>query len=280
MNSAITRLYQIYLDNPQVTTDSRVVKQGSVFFALKGENFDGNKYALDAVGKGARLAVVDNITGTIDKKFMLVKNVLEALQELAGFHRRNLGLKIIALTGTNGKTTTKELITRVLAKKYKVGSTKGNLNNHIGVPLTLLTFGKDLDFGIVEMGANHIGEIAALCKIARPDFGLITNIGKAHLEGFGGIEGVLKAKTELYKHLRKQNGVAFVNSQNELLAKASEGIKRIRYGADRQAESCGKIISNLPFLTIGFKTGHKTISIESKLIGKYNFENIMAAVAP
>lgn len=279
MNTSISRLYQAFLDHPEITTDSRNVKPGSIFFALKGERFDGNDYVGDAISKGAKLAVADKPAGSGDKRIIVVNDALSTLQELAGFHRRNLKLKIIALTGTNGKTTTKELISRILAKKFTVGSTKGNLNNHIGVPLTLLSFGNGIDFGIVEMGANHIGEIAALCNIAHPDFGLITNIGKAHLEGFGSLEGVLKAKTELYDHMRSHKGIVFLNSANEMLVRASDGIRQVAYGSDPTDGCRGKIISNIPFLSVDIETGLEKISIQSKLTGKYNFENIMAAAA-
>lgn len=279
MKSVIENLYQIYREFPDVTTDSRLVRPGSVFFALKGENFNGNEYAREAILKGARLAVVDELKGDADKNIIVVENVLNVLQELARFHRQKLGLKIIAITGTNGKTTTKELIHRVLKKKYIVGATNGNLNNHIGVPLTLLSFKPGLDFGIIEMGANHIGEIAALCVIARPDFGIITNIGKAHLEGFGNLEGVIRAKTELYNYIRKNNGMVFLNTQNEILRKASGGIDLSSYGSSDTADCSGKIKSDFPYLVLECNLGNRFLKIESKLIGSYNYENIMAAVA-
>jgi len=279
MNSVIEKIYKIYRDFPDVTTDSRQVKPGSIFFALKGESFNGNEFAVEAIKNGAQLAVVDELKGNTEKNFIVVENVLGSLQQLAQFHRQKLGLNIIAITGTNGKTTTKELIHRVLKKKFMVGATAGNLNNHIGVPLTLLSFKADLDFGIVEMGANHIGEIARLCDIARPDFGIITNVGKAHLEGFGNLEGVITAKTELYHFLRKNNGIVFVNIQNQVLLKASIGIKSSGYGSGELADCSGKIISDFPYLTLDCNFGNRVLKIESKLIGSYNFENILAAVA-
>ena len=190
---------------------------GGLFFALKGENFNGNEFAEAALEKGVRIAVVDDEKFGNRKGFFLVDDVLETLQLLATYHRRKLKATILAITGTNGKTTTKELIREVLSKKFEVYATEGNLNNHIGVPLTLLKMHAGLEFGIVEMGANHIGEIADLCEIAQPDYGIITNIGKAHLEGFGSLEGVLKAKTELYRYLQKNKGKVFVNSNHSIL---------------------------------------------------------------
>jgi UDP-N-acetylmuramoyl-tripeptide--D-alanyl-D-alanine ligase len=279
MNSVIEKLYKTYRDFPDVTTDSRLVNPGSIFFALKGESFNGNEYAAEAIKKGARLAVVDELKGDPGKNILVVENVLDSLQRIAKLHRQKLGLKIIAITGTNGKTTTKELMHRVLKKKYKVGATAGNLNNHIGVPLTILSFKPGLEFGIVEMGANHIGEITRLCDIARPDFGIITNVGKAHLEGFGNLEGVIKAKTELYNFLRKNDGIVFVNTQNEILLKASVGIKSSGYSSGEGADYSGKIVRDFPYLTLDCNLANHILKIESKLIGSYNFENILAAVA-
>jgi UDP-N-acetylmuramoyl-tripeptide--D-alanyl-D-alanine ligase len=280
MDSIIDDLYQAYLENPVVITDSRMVKPGCIFFALKGENFNGNDFAAEAIGNGAKLAVVDELKGVPDKRIIKVNSVLESLQHLASVHRKHLDVKIIALTGTNGKTTTKELISRVLSKKFEVLSTKGNLNNHIGVPLTVLSFTKGLDFGVVEMGANHIGEIAELCTIAQPDFGLITNIGKAHLEGFGSLHGVLKAKSELYDYLRKKKGMIFLNAENELLLKASEGLRSFTYGLNPAANCRGKILSNSPYLLIECRWGGDEITtMKTNLIGTYNFENVMAAAA-
>ncbi len=207
-----------YLWNtPAVTTDSRKITPGVIFFALKGENFDGNRFAASALEAGAAFAVVDKPSVAKDKRFILVKDVLETLQQLAAFHRDELGLPVIAITGTNGKTTTKELVAAVLGRKYQVEYTRGNLNNHIGVPLTLLSMTAESDIGIVEMGANHPGEIDFLCRIARPDYGLITNVGKAHLEGFGSFEGVVRTKSELYRFLEEKNGMIFINGENEIL---------------------------------------------------------------
>ena len=211
----IEELYQCFLQCDGVCTDTRKITPNSLFIALKGANFDANQFAEQALRDGASFALIDNKKYHTDSgKTILVDNTLEALQALAKHHRGQLGLPIIALTGSNGKTTTKELITTVLKAKYNIGATLGNLNNHIGVPLTLLSFNQDTDIGIVEMGANHIGEIAFLCQIAQPDFGYITNFGRAHLEGFGGFEGVIKAKSEMYDYLEDHHKIAFVNSDD------------------------------------------------------------------
>jgi UDP-N-acetylmuramoyl-tripeptide--D-alanyl-D-alanine ligase len=198
----IIRLYQIFRNCNKVITDSRIAEPNSLFFALKGENFDGNKYAENALEKGCSYAVIDNSDFAFNDKYILVKDVLETLQQLGNYHRRQLNIPIIAITGTNGKTTTKELVAAVLSEKYNVSYTKGNLNNHIGVPLTLLDMNNNTEIGIVEMGANHVGEIMRLCEIAQPSSGIITNIGKAHLEGFGSFENIIKAKSELYEYLK------------------------------------------------------------------------------
>ncbi len=278
MESTIERLYETYLKYPQVTTDSRNIPKDSIFFALKGENFNGNEFALEALNKGAILAVVDELVSDSDDRIIRVNNVLETLQALARYHRNQLSLKVIGITGTNGKTTTKELIQCVLKKKYKSFATFGNLNNHIGVPLTLLSLTKEHDFAVVEMGANHIGEIAGLCDIAMPDYGIITNIGKAHLEGFGGFDGVIKAKIELYNFIRKSGGKIFVNTDNELLINHADGIKSITYGENESVECRGELIGDFPFLEIKCTIEGKSIPVKSQLMGRYNFENILAAV--
>src|SRR5690349_3651463 len=210
-------LYEIYLKHPSVQTDSRKVKQGDIFFALKGDNFDGNAFAAKALADGAVYAVVDDASVAIDDRYVLTGDVLTTLQNLAGHHRLQLDIPVIAITGSNGKTTTKELMITVLAAQFKTYATEGNLNNHIGVPLTLLKIKPDAEMAIVEMGANHIGEIASYCEIAKPNFGLITNCGKAHLEGFGSLEGVRKAKGELYDYLRNFNGSIFRNADLDYL---------------------------------------------------------------
>ncbi len=231
-------LYQVYLRHRVVTTDSRRITPGSLFFALKGGNFDGNRFAAAALDAGAACAVVDDPEVATDGRFFLVDDVLTALQELARHHRTRLGLPILAITGTNGKTTTKELVAAVLSRKFRVTFTQGNLNNHIGVPLTLLGMTHETDLGVVEMGANHPGEIAFLCAIALPDYGLITNVGKAHLEGFGSFEGVLRTKSELYRHLEEHHGTIFINARNPWLSQsAGPRLARISYRPGDPAET-------------------------------------------
>lgn len=274
----IELLYKLFRQYPVVVTDSRQVKPGSIFFALKGENFNGNRYAQAALEAGAMCAVVDERQYSADHRCLLVDDVLSTLQQLARFHRRQLTIPFIGITGSNGKTTTKELIARVLSSKYKTCFTQGNLNNHIGVPLTLLSVTADDEMAVVEMGANHPGEIADLCAIAEPDSGLITNIGRAHLEGFGGFEGVVKTKTELYNHLRNNGGSAFVNGANPLLIQHSEGIKRITYG-NGQADITGHLLPGGPKISLAFEHQHREYIINTQLVGGYNFDNVMAAIA-
>jgi UDP-N-acetylmuramoyl-tripeptide--D-alanyl-D-alanine ligase len=279
----IPSLYQRFVKFPLVTTDSRKVPSHSIYFALKGDKFDGNVFASQSLEKGASYAVIDNKDYYLDERTILVENTLDTLQKLANYHRRKLAVPVIAVTGTNGKTTTKELLRCVLSQKYKVWATQGNLNNHIGVPLTLLSITSDVQMAIVEMGANHPFEIEQLCKIAEPDFGLITNIGKAHLEGFGGFEGVVKTKKELYDFLLSNHGTVFYNSDNSLLAdflKDWDG--KISYGAQHPKNCRGKVVSNNPFLEVELedllpKAQQKKIQIRTNLVGAYNLENIMAA---
>lgn len=275
--TSIENIYSYFLKSSKVSTDSRKIEKGSMFFALKGENFNGNKYACEALKKGAICAVVDKDEYATEDRIIQVENVLETLQQLARFHRKQLGLPLLAITGSNGKTTTKELISTVLSKKYKVSFTQGNLNNHIGVPLTLLAMNKDTEFGIVEMGANHPGEIAELCQIADPDFGIITNIGRAHLEGFGSIEGVIKTKGELYDYIGKKKGIIFYNSDNPILNTLRKSLPRcISYGKTN-ASLTGESVKSPPFIHVKahFKKG--VLYLNSKLIGDFNFENILAA---
>lgn len=266
----IEQLYHLYTQNYLIDTDTRNIRKGSIFFALKGDNFNGNKFAEDALKNGASFAIIDEDVYNQHPNTILVNNVLETLQKLAKYHRNQLKIPIISLTGSNGKTTTKELINCVLSKKYKTIATTGNLNNHIGVPLTLLRINPTTQIGIIEMGANHLNEIEFLSNIARPDFGLITNFGKAHLEGFGSVEGVIKAKSELYDFLKATNGIAFVNSEDAIQLKQSEGIKTITFNNNEI-----QFIEVNPFVKVKFKD----ISIQSKLIGKYNYNNIAAAIA-
>lgn len=277
MESIIDSLYSTFLKYPLISTDSRNIHKDSLFFALKGENFNGNRFALEALNNGAAAAIVDEDISGSEKRLIRVGNVLKTLQNLAKFHRKQLGLKVIGITGTNGKTTTKELIQCVLKRKYNSYATSGNLNNHIGVPLTLLSLTKEHEIAVVEMGANHIDEIAELCNIALPDFGIITNIGKAHLEGFGGFEGVIKAKTELYNYIRDTGGKIFINQDNELLLVHANGIETISYGTKEPVDCLGEIIADFPFLEIKCKMEGFSVNIKSQLMGRYNFENIMAA---
>ncbi|HLO57912.1 MAG TPA: UDP-N-acetylmuramoyl-tripeptide--D-alanyl-D-alanine ligase [Bacteroidales bacterium] len=271
-------LYSLYLQHRLVSTDSRNVPAGSVFFALKGDKFNGNAFALQALEKGAIASVVDEDVAGDSDRVIRVKNVLETLQDLARYHRQQSGFKVLAITGSNGKTTTKELCKAVLSQKYKVYATQGNLNNHIGVPLTLLSIGNEIEVGIIEMGANHPGEIKMLADIAEPDCGLITNAGKAHLEGFGGLEGVARAKGELFNHLIQHNKTLFLNEGSPLLPPlvASNYQHVVRYNGNTgwrltKAESD-------PFLNLNVTDGTKELTIHTKLAGRYNAENVLAAV--
>lgn len=221
-------LYSIFLKYPSVTTDSRLCSKGSIFFALKGERFNGNLFAEEALEAGCAYAVVDEKPEKENNRIILVDNVLESLQKMANYHRKKLKIPIIGITGTNGKTTTKELIAIGLSREFRVAYTQGNFNNHIGVPLTLLSMNKSHEIGVVEMGANHPGDILELCAIAEPDYGLITNVGKAHLEGFGSFDNLVKSKCELYDFIREHNGKVFVNKDSEILYKRSEGMGRDR----------------------------------------------------
>lgn len=278
----IQDLYQLFLKHPLVTTDSRKIEQGSIFFALSGEHFNGNKFAVEALLKGASFAVIDEEVSDADSfsdRLILVKDSLVALQELAHFHRQQFQFPVLAITGSNGKTTTKELIAAILSKKYKTFATKGNLNNHIGVPLTLLSVPADAEFTVVEMGANHQGEIASYCQIATPDFGLITNIGKAHLEGFGGEVGVAKGKSELYDYLTLHKGKVFAYEDDEKISHYlpihfPNKNDVIFYGKrDLQTESTS---DEDAFLQLFLKNGN---TISTHLVGEYNLPNVLAAIA-
>lgn len=226
----IESIYKAFREGSRIITDSREVKDGDIFIALKGENHNGNVFAEKAIAQGARYAVIDEAEFRSDPRCVLVLDTLSFLQQLAHHHRRQLNIPILGITGTNGKTTTKELCHAVLSQKYKTVATKGNLNNHIGVPLTLLGMDDSTEFGIVEMGANHPGEIRDLCQIVEPDYGIITNIGHAHLEGFGNYENIIATKNALYEAVRKKGGILFVNAQDELLCRLSEGVQRFTYG--------------------------------------------------
>ena len=274
----IQDLYQLYLKHPSVQTDTRKLQPGDLYFALKGPTFNGNYFAQQALEKGAAFAVIDEAEFDTGDKTILVEDVLTTLQQLAKYHREQFSIPFIGITGSNGKTTTKELIHATLSSTYKTYTTEGNLNNHIGVPLTLLKIKKDAEFAIIEMGANHIGEIASYCEIAQPTHGLITNCGKAHLEGFGSEEGVRKGKGELYDHLRKVKGTAFVMWDYVYLREMSKGISTIiKYGTEN-ADVQGKITEAAPFLKVQFTKGYKE-SINTSLVGGYNLPNVLAAVA-
>lgn len=278
----IAELYNIFKQHPVVCTDTRKIVADSLFFALKGETFDANNFASEAISQGAAYAVVDKHDLPDNPKFIKVEGVLQTLQQLANYHRKTLNISVIGLTGTNGKTTTKELINAVLSQKFKTAATAGNLNNHIGVPLTLLSIPSATDVAIVEMGANHQQEIAQLCKIADPDFGLITNVGKAHLEGFGGFEGVKKGKGELYEYLEAKHGIVFVNNDNfNLMEMSAKKVFKevIYYGTDESGYISGKLTENNPYLAIKWQDAKGKYDVQSQLTGIYNFENILAAVA-
>ncbi len=279
----LSSFYQLFLQCDSVTTDSRNCPENSLFFALKGSSFDGNKYASQALDKGSSYAVIDNADylPENDSRYILVEDCLITLQQLAAWHRREMAIPVIGITGTNGKTTTKELISTVLARRHQVLYTEGNLNNHIGVPLTLLRLRKEHTIAVIEMGANHPGEIKELAEIADPDYGLITNIGKAHLEGFGSLEGVIRTKGELYDHLRKKkNGLIFIHADNPILMEIAQGLSQIRYGTTEKGFVCGEITDNSPYLSLCWESEKETTShrIETQLIGSYNLPNILAAI--
>ena len=271
----IETIYQHFQKVYKVTTDSRKVEKDAVFFALKGENFDANDFALQVAEQGvASLVVADRKDLPKHERILIVDDTLKALQDLAAYHRQQSKAIVLSITGTNGKTTTKELVSAVLAKKYNIIHTMGNLNNHIGVPLTLLSIQPDTEIAVVEMGANHPGEIDFLCHIADPDYGLITNIGKAHLEGFGSFEGVIKTKTELYRHIKAHGKAVFVNQGSPLLWEQSEGQNRITYGRHCAADAPVAPGACNPYLSVVWKKH----LIQTRLVGSYNFENVAAAI--
>lgn len=271
----IIELHQLFLSFPNISTDTRKIGRNCIFFALKGTNFNGNEYASEALRKGAKYAIVDDSKYATSDRFILVDDVLSTLQNLATQHRIYTGVKIIGLTGSNGKTTTKELINAVLSKKYKTVATVGNLNNHIGVPLTLLSIKPDTEIAVIEMGANHQKEIEFLCKIAQPDYGYITNFGKAHLEGFGGIEGVIKGKSELYEYLVAHNKAIFLNADDAIqLEKLGSYINKFGFSTDKYQYYKIEFLGTNPFVDLKAEG----VTIKSKLIGSYNFTNCAAAV--
>lgn len=271
----IQSLYSKYIVSGKVSTDTRQIATGSIFFALKGEKFNANKFAQEALSKGASYAVVDEEKYVVDEKCILVPNVLQALQKLARHHRDQLKIPVIALTGSNGKTTSKELLHAVLSKSYKTYATKGNLNNHIGVPLTVLAIDKSIEMAVVEMGANHVGEIALLCEIANPTHGLITNIGKAHIGTFGGFENIIRGKSELYQHLITTNGTVFINSQNDILANMAKRFNNPIFYPAKGDFYHVSLMGSTPYVQFRAENGDE---VETKLVGAYNFENIAAAL--
>ena len=291
----IEEIYKTYLQSRTVTTDSRAITPGCLFFAFKGEKFDGNAFAPQALEQGAALCIISDPQYKVDDRCIVVPDVLATLQELATHHRRQLSIPVIGITGTNGKTTTKELVNAVLSRRYRTHATQGNYNNHLGVPLTLLSIPANAEIAIVEMGANHPGEIADLCKIAQPTFGLITNVGRAHLEGFGSFEGVIQTKTALYRHLASVGGTIFVNADNEILMKQLEELNEprptiITYGHDGSCQMLnsqlsilnstrGHLVGSDPYMKFYIEEGDNVYSIQSQLLGNYNFDNAMAAAA-
>jgi UDP-N-acetylmuramoyl-tripeptide--D-alanyl-D-alanine ligase len=273
----VENLYSLFLHHPEISTDSRQIPEGALFFGLKGDHFNGNEFAGYALDNGASFAIVDDSRFCRDNRYFLVENVLASLQQLANHHRNQFRIPVLAITGTNGKTTTKELILAVLARKYQTVATSGNLNNHIGVPLTLLKLNSETEIAIVEMGANHPGEIDQLCRIAEPTHGIITNIGKAHLEGFGGFEGVVSTKTELYRFLKSRQGIVFVNNENLLLVKYSDGMKVIHYETGKTTGIAEQNHAGDPYLKMEIEIEGQEIILSTKLFGRYNAENITAA---
>lgn len=274
--NVIESIYQHYTKRYLISTDSRSIEKDCVFVAIKGERFDGNDFAYKVASDGiAACVIADRKDLPHHERLFIVDDSISTLQQLAKLHRERINIPVIGITGTNGKTTTKELTAAVLSKKYNIIYTQGNYNNHIGVPLTLLQMRPDTEMAVVEMGANHINEIAQLCSIAQPDFGLITNIGKAHIEGFGSFEGVVKTKNELYEHIRNNGGKIFVNNDNTLLRELSKDLTCFSYGKDNNADIKAEVVSFNPYLTIRWNDNE----IKTNLIGEYNFENVLAAIS-
>ncbi len=275
----IEELYKIFLNNPSVQTDTRKLKKGDLFFALKGPNFNANLFALTALQSGASYAIVDEKIDDKNEKIILVEDVLATLQNLAKFHREQFNIPFIAITGSNGKTTTKELIHAVLSSQFRTYTTEGNLNNHIGIPLTILKIKADAEIAVIEMGANHQKEIEGYCVYAQPTHGIITNCGKAHLEGFGGEEGVRKGKGELFDFIRKTKGSAFAFDDYNYLHEMSKGIQKIFWYGTKSGNIIGDVKTAAPFLEVNFSKGISFDLIKSQLVGSYNLPNILCAVA-
>jgi UDP-N-acetylmuramoyl-tripeptide--D-alanyl-D-alanine ligase len=275
----IEQLYDIYRQYPSVQTDTRKLKKGDLFFALKGPNFNGNQFAAAALEAGSAYAIVDEAPVTPDSRIIVVGDVLTTLQQLAKHHRQQFNIPFIAITGSNGKTTTKELVHAVLSSSYITYTTQGNLNNHIGVPLTILSIKHDAQMAVIEMGANHLREIAGYCEYALPTHGIITNIGKAHLEGFGGLEGVRKGKGELYDFLREHNGTVFAMWDYEYLQPMTKGISTVvKYGTSPAADIAGTVTQSEPFLSVSVSKGASLPVIQTQLVGAYNLPNVLVAV--
>jgi UDP-N-acetylmuramoyl-tripeptide--D-alanyl-D-alanine ligase len=284
MSKEIQKIYEVYLKFGQkICTDTRKVEKDAIFFALRGPNFNANELAEKAMQLGCSMAIIDDENFLIQDKTILVDDVLKTLQELANFHRKQLSIPILGITGSNGKTTSKELINVVLSKKFKTLATQGNLNNHIGVPLTLLSITKEHEFAIIEMGANHQGEINMLCEIAEPDFGVITNIGKAHLEGFGGIEGVKKGKSEMYKYIAKKNGKIFLHGDDEVLQELAKENDKITYGTKKLYDVVGKLKQDNEKVFFAWKSRYNASQlnsaplVETNIVGIYNYYNLLCA---
>lgn len=275
----VPELYELFIHNPIITTDSRNCPRGSIFFALKGERFDGNQYAEKALASGCNYAVIDNPAYYKGERTILVEDVLKSLQQIAQRHRKVIDIPVIAITGTNGKTTTKELLAAVLSTQYNLLYTEGNLNNHIGVPLTLLRLNHEHEMAVIEMGASHPGDIMELAEIAHPDYGIITNIGQAHMEGFGSFEKVLQTKGELYDYIRHVHGSIFIKKEDENLQSIARGINQVTYGYGDSSYASGQILESDPFLVMQWKQQGKINTIQTKLIGDYNIDNVLAAIA-
>ena len=277
-STQIENLYKLFLNNSSIQTDTRKLKEGDIFFALSGPNFNGNQFAKKAIELGASYAVVDQEVDVTDERIIKVDDTLLCLQALAKHHRQQLNIPVIAITGSNGKTTTKELVSNVLATHFITYTTQGNLNNHIGVPLTLLSIKSNAQIAVIEMGANHQKEIEGYCQYTLPTHGLITNCGKAHLEGFGGIEGVRKGKGELYDFLRVHDGTAFIYWDYDYLQTMSAGINHITKYGTTEGEVIGDVLSSDPFLTVSLKNENELSVIETQLVGDYNLPNVLCAV--
>lgn len=271
----IEDIYKIYQQYPSIQTDSRKLQKGDLFFALKGPNFNGNQFTRQALDQGASYVIADEPISFSDNRIIQVEDALKTLQQLAKFHRDQFNIPVLAITGSNGKTTTKELIHEVLSSGYRTYTTKGNLNNHIGIPLTILKIKPDAEIAVIEMGANHLKEIEGYCEYAQPTHGLITNIGKAHLEGFGGVENVKKGKGELFDFIKTHNGTAFVNTDDPAVLELSKALKNTVFYGSSGEKATGSLLKKDPFIEVKINTGS---TIQTNLVGAYNLPNVLAAV--